>query len=220
MFSRTTSVLGKLLIVLGVIGYQVLAHSAFKEHHNPIVHFLLLMLPLVFIGCWLMVSAKKKILWLSVLVLTGIFLYIIDQKDNIGLAAVYGLPHAATYTGLLWFFGRTLKAGETPLITRLATKFHGTLPDDMKVYTRRITAIWCVFFAGQVIVSGLLYCFASIDHWSLFINILNLPLLIMMFVGDYLYRIYRFRDHPQASIFKAIQSFTQDSSFFQDNDKH
>ena len=218
-YTRVISFVGKLVVVVGVIGYQVLVHSAFKEHQNSALRFILLMIPLVLIGAWLVASVKNKIVCFLALIGLAAVLYIVDRKDDIGLAAVYGLPHAATYLGLLLFFGRTLRNGQTPLITRLATKVHGTLSEEMTAYTRRITAIWCVFFAGQIVISVLLYCFASLDQWSLFVNILNFPLLIAMFVGDYLYRIIRFRNHPQASISKAIQAFTQHTSFFKDTDK-
>jgi len=46
----------------------------------------------------------------------------------------------------------------------------------------------------------------------LFINVLNVPLLAMMFTGDYVYRTIRFRHLPQTSILKAIQVFMQDFS--------
>jgi uncharacterized membrane protein len=125
------------------------------------------------------------------------------------LVPLAGLPHAAGYSLVLWLFGRTLLPGEEALITRVARRFHGSLSPSMEAYTRRLTAAWCVFFAAQLAVSGLLLAFASLDAWSLFVNVLNIPLLAAMFVGDYLYRMLRYRDYPQASIAQAVEAFAR-----------
>ncbi len=79
----------------------------------------------------------------------------------------------------------------------------------METYTRRLTAAWCVFSAAQLLVSALLLAFAPLDTWSLFVNLLNLPLLAAMFVGDYLLRVLRYRRYPQATIAQAVQAFAK-----------
>jgi uncharacterized membrane protein len=122
------------------------------------------------------------------------------------------LPHTAIYLSLLWLFGQTLKSGREPLITRLARRVHGTLPPALRAYTRRVTVAWCMFFAAQLIVSALLFLFASPREWSLFVNVLNFPLLALMFGGEYLYRIVRHGDFPHASIIDCIRAFKDDSA--------
>lgn len=124
--------------------------------------------------------------------------------------ALAGLPHAAAYLFMLWLFGRTLLRGREPIITRIARRVRGTLPPEMEAYTRRLTAAWCVFFAGQLAASALLLGFGSVEHWSLFINVLNFPLVVLMFVGDYLYRAIRYRHLPQASIATAVRAWARD----------
>jgi uncharacterized membrane protein len=118
-----------------------------------------------------------------------------------------GLPHAAAYTFLLWLFGRTLQPGREALITAVARRFHGSLPVYMELYTRRLTGAWCVFFAAQLVLSALLLAFASLATWSLFVNVLNLPLVAAMFVGDYAFRVLRYRGYPHASIAQAMRAF-------------
>lgn len=133
-------------------------------------------------------------------------------RDSLGAAAVSGLTHAAAYLILLWYFGRTLRGGDKSLITRLALSVHGSLPPDMMAYTRRVTLAWCTFFASQVLVSALLLAFASFETWSMFVNLLNLPLLGLMFIGDHLYRALRFPDHPRASIPRILRAFAEVTS--------
>ena len=50
---------------------------------------------------------------------------------------------------LLWlavFFGRTLRAGDTPLIERVARVSKPMLSPALCRYTRRLTALWCGYF--------------------------------------------------------------------------
>lgn len=129
------------------------------------------------------------------------------------LAVSAGIPHAVAYVFLLWLFGRTLRSGRDALITRLARRLYGSLPASMERYTRRLTAAWCIFFSAQLATSFLLIAFASLETWSLFVNVLNLPLIVMMFVGDRLYRMLRFRNQPQTSIAQAIEAFVRHKPF-------
>jgi uncharacterized membrane protein len=125
------------------------------------------------------------------------------------LALLNGIPHAAINAVLLWMFGRTLTTGHEPLITVFARRIHGTLPPQIERYTRQVTQAWCVFFAAQIAVSAILLAVDSLDHWSLFVNVLSVPLIAVLFVGEYLYRIARFRDFPHASMWKGIQAFAR-----------
>jgi uncharacterized membrane protein len=88
---------------------------------------------------------------------------------------------------------------------------HGTLPPQLYAYTRRLTAAWCVFFAAQIVVSAFLFRFASLSHWSLFVNVLNFPQLALMFIGEYGYRLVRHRDFPHASLLDGVRAFSNDA---------
>jgi hypothetical protein len=124
---------------------------------------------------------------------------------QLGAAAASGLPHAAAYGFLLWLFGRTLRDGREPLVTRFALHVHGTLMPKMYTYTRQVTVAWCVFFAGQLAVSLTLFVFAPLETWSMFV-MLNLPLVILMFAGEYLVRVVRHPDHPRASVGSMLRA--------------
>ena len=203
----------KVLVLLGCGGYSLLVHFALSNNDAEPVRLVLLSLPLLALGCWVVIRSSNKPLWLLILLVAGAAAYLLERQDRLGLAAVYGVPHAAAYVFLLWFFGRTLLRGQEPLITRLARQVRGTLPPFMEAYTRRLTLAWCVFFIAQLVMSALLFKFASLDTWAVFINLLNFPLLALMFAGEYFYRVTRYRNYPHASIAQAIRAFAKDFPF-------
>ncbi|CAO3425820.1 hypothetical protein [Azospirillum endophyticum] len=126
-----------------------------------------------------------------------------------GLLMSSAISHAAIYVGLLALFARTLLAGREPLITWIARRIRGSLTDGMLVYTRRVTIAWCLFFAGQLAMSVLLFGFAPPAVWSFFINVLDLPLVAAMFLAEYAYRLRKFRNHSHGSIADVVRVFSE-----------
>jgi uncharacterized membrane protein len=109
-----------------------------------------------------------------------------------GLRLAAGSSHALLYASLLAVFTATLLPGRTPIITVVAQRLNKRFHAGMLPYTRHVTMAWCIFFAGQLVVSLLLFCFAPARWWSLFINGLNVPLVVLMFLGEYAVRRHRF----------------------------
>jgi hypothetical protein len=141
--------------------------------------------------------------------------YVAASGTATGPAALVYVPvaaHAAINLFLLWVFGRTLGAGSEPLITGFARAVHGTLPPFLEAYTRNVTIAWCVFFASQVIVSLMLFAYASLESWSLFVNLLSFPLVAVAFVAEYAYRVIRYPDFPHVSIWTGIRLFMEGRS--------
>jgi uncharacterized membrane protein len=209
---RTVGWVGKVVLLAACGGYQVIVHLAVNSEQAEPVRTALILLPLIALACWIATRSRHKSLWLLVLLVAGAAVYLLEHHERLGLAAASGIPHVAAYLFLLWFFGRTLLPGNEPLVTRLARRLHGTLSPQIEAYTRQVTLAWSLFFAAQVLASALLFAFASINTWSLFINLLNFPLLALVFVAEYVYRVRRYRDHPRVSISKVIQVFAQDFS--------
>jgi uncharacterized membrane protein len=132
-------------------------------------------------------------------------------RDSLGVVAVSGLTHAAVNLFLLWYFASTLRTGEEAFVTRLARRVHGFLEPEIAAFTRRVTVAWCAFFAGQVAVSMLLLAFAPLEVWSMFVNLINVPLIALMFAGEYLYRRLRFPNHPRTSIARMLRAYAEDA---------
>jgi uncharacterized membrane protein len=91
----------------------------------------------------------------------------------------------------------------------MARRLHGTISEEVRSYTRRVTYAWCVFFAMQLTASVALFVFAPLVLWSFFVNILDIPLVATMFVAEYLFRIHWLQDPPRHSL-SAILSMIAD----------
>lgn len=121
-------------------------------------------------------------------------------RSGIDLNAMAGLPHALAYSALLFGFGYSLMPGREAVLTRVVQAARGPLPPELVAHTRRVTFAWCCFFAAQLLASLLLYLLAPIEVWSFFINVLNLPLILLMFLAELVYRFVRFRHVPMESL--------------------
>jgi uncharacterized membrane protein len=51
------------------------------------------------------------------------------------------------------FFGRTLRAGQVPLIERIARVSDPAMTLPLRRYTRRLTAVWCGYFVIAALLS-------------------------------------------------------------------
>jgi uncharacterized membrane protein len=202
----------KVLIVLACIAYQYLVYSSVSNAQSGPLHLVLMWLPLALLAGWAVARSANKLVWLTALLAIGLIVYLLEHQDRLGLAATSGISHAAAYLFLLWYFGRTLARGREPAITRFARRVHGALPPAMELFTRRLTIAWCIFFIAQLIAAALLLAFAPLGAWSLFINVLNLPLLAAMFVGQLVYSSIRHPGFPRASVVQAFQAFAKDAS--------
>lgn len=204
--------LGKIIFLLAFIGYPILLHAFILKEEVEMWQLLFVFAPLLGAAGWVVFRLAGKIWWpLLALLFAGALYYIATgAHGRIGLLAVNGLSHATLNLFLLWLFGRTLVPGKMPLISQISRQINGQLLPEVAVYTRHVTIAWCVFFVLQVIVSLLLYSFATLAAWSFFINVLNLPLLILMFIGEKTYRTVRFPNHPKTSILKAIEVYSRD----------
>ncbi|HEX4330041.1 MAG TPA: hypothetical protein VH105_24845 [Burkholderiales bacterium] len=205
------------LIAAGV-AYQYLIYQAAHGGLPAGLRLTLKGLPLLLFAWWAATHPRQRVLALLAMVVAAGALYWVDVR-GFGQAA-YGIPHAVVYLSLGWLFGHTLAPGHEPLITGLARRVHGTMPPEMVVHTRYVTWAWTLFCVAQVSLSAALYSFAGLDAWSLFITVLNIPLLGLMFVVEYVVRVLRFPDHPQASIAQAIRAFTEHSKAASDSSIH
>jgi uncharacterized membrane protein len=125
-------------------------------------------------------------------------------------AAAQVLPpvcQLAICLALVWLFGHTLLPGAEPLVTQMARAVHGSLPPRIEAYTRRVTIAWTVFMTALAILSVLLFVLAPLKVWSAFANLLLLPLVAVMFLGEYAYRSLRFRWFRHATLRESVMAF-------------
>jgi uncharacterized membrane protein len=117
------------------------------------------------------------------------------------------VPHALIYLSLLGVFAASLAPGREAIITILARNVRGALPPPVVLYTRRVTVAWCCFFVAQLLGSALLFLFAPLAAWSLFVNVLNVPLVGAMFTAEFVYRQWRHAHYPRerfSDVFRMV----------------
>lgn len=204
--------LGKILLLAAFIAYPILLHIFVLKEQVEMWQLVFVFAPLLAVGGWMLFSMVSRAWWPLLLLALAALSYFVISGDHgrIGLLAVNGLSHATVNSFLIWLFGRTLLHGQEPLISQISRKLNGHLNPEVAIYTRHVTIAWVIFPIGQIIISLVLYLFASIEAWSFFINVLNLPLLILMFVGEKTYRNLRFPNHPRTTIMQAIEVYTKD----------
>jgi uncharacterized membrane protein len=101
----------------------------------------------------------------------------------------YYLQHLAMFVALAAWFGASLRPGRDALVTRFALRVEGSLSPAGLAYTRHVTLAWALFSAAIAGVSTLLFFLGTLPVWSVFANLLTLPLVAAMFVGEYLVRV-------------------------------
>ena len=155
-------------------------------------------------------SPRGRIAWLAVVVpayACACWFYL-----QASLLAVSGVTHALIYGSLLTLFGGTLRQGRLDLVTSLARRLRGALQPEVEAYTRGVTKAWCAFFGCQLATSLLLGLFAPAEAWSLFINVLDAPLVALMFLSEFAVRRIRFPGHDHAGIAETVRAFGQQAT--------
>ncbi len=203
---------GKILLVVAFVAYPILLHTFILKDQVQMWQLVFVFAPLLAVVMWVLFRFVGRVWWpLLVVAMVALFYFIAQgEYGRISLVAVNGLSHASLNLFLLWLFGRTLLPGREPLISQISRHINGQLQPEIVIYTRQVNIAWCIYFALQMVISLLLYVFTSIAAWSFFINVLNLPLLILMFVAEHAYRTARFPNHSRTSILKAIEVYSKD----------
>jgi len=95
---------------------------------------------------------------------------------------IYFVQHVSINVVLGLIFGRSLLPQRQPLCSTFASLVHTTMTPALLRYTRQVTLAWTLFFAASATLSVLLFLLAPIEAWSVFANLLTLPLVAAMFV--------------------------------------
>jgi uncharacterized membrane protein len=129
----------------------------------------------------------------------------------IGATAIWNDPRAllvapaAGSAALLVVFGRSL-AGES-VVERIARVQLGTLGPDEVHYCRRVTALWCGFFALNASIAGFLALYGTLEAWALYTGFLAYLGIGLVFGAEFAYRQWRFRRYvgaPTDFVFRRL----------------
>ena len=76
-----------------------------------------------------------------------------------------------------------------------------------------MTRAWSLFFAGQLAGSLVLLVFAPRWAWSLFVNVVDLPLVAAMFGAEFTCRKWMLRGYATVGMIDAIRAFARRGDF-------
>lgn len=164
------------------------AHYAIAVGSSPTLGAAVALLPFVIVAIALAGRSRRRWLWIAIVPALGIVAWSAwDLLEDL-FPSVYFLQHVGSNLLLGAMFARTLAGAREPLCTRFARMTHGTLPDAVKRYTRRVTIAWVVFFLAMAAISSMLYFSGHFAAWSVLANFLTLPAVAAMFAGEFLVR--------------------------------
>lgn len=98
------------------------------------------------------------------------------------------------------------------MVSRFARIIHGGLSPALTRYTRQATWAWTFYFAAMTTLSLLLFWLAPVVVWSTFANLLNLPLLILMFTAEYAARLFLLAPADRAGPLDALRAWRQSNA--------
>ncbi|MGH8462000.1 MAG: ketosynthase [Stenotrophobium sp.] len=184
-----------------ILAYPILVHLAVLLH-QPLLQWLALCC-LAAVPLYGGLRHARLRSWLLFAVLAAL-LYLLARSGG-GKYALF-LPPVLLPAVSAWFFGRSLQAGQTPLITRIARATRSDeLPPELVTYTRHVTELWTLALAGIGLLSIMLAIFAPLPLWSLFTNFINYLILAALFPLEYLYRRIRYRRLPHAGFVSYVR---------------
>ena len=73
---------------------------------------------------------------------------------SLDVTALWRVVSFVVLAWLAFFFGRTLRQGQTPLIEKFARVGNPAMTPELCTYTRRLTGIWCGYFVLAAAASG------------------------------------------------------------------
>jgi uncharacterized membrane protein len=183
-----------------------LAYPAVTHFARPASALALLATLLAYIAATMLI--RHPLRWLAPLAAAGTFFLGLPDAQWV----LYVPPVAINLT-LCWLFGRTLVAGRVPLIARFAMLEQGTLTDELAAYTRMLTWVWTLLFAGAALASVLLALSGNRDAWSMFTNLVNYLLVAALFLGEFAYRRLRFRNYRHQSPLQLLRNVRRTNLF-------
>jgi len=208
MKNRHAPALRIVAIALALIAYAFVAHYASNLSPAEAVHSAVIAtLPFAAIAVLLCWRARHRYLWLFFCASLATLVWRNIDFIAAHLVWIYFIQHAAANAMMALVFGRSLVGDRVPLCSRIAALVHGGLEPTIARYTRQVTVAWTMFFVLNAAVSILLFAYAPVTLWSVFVNVLPVPLAVLMFTAEYCVRLRRLPDFKHASILDGIRLY-------------
>ena len=207
MSRRTRSLAWAAVIAAGAGAYALLAHWSNSHPEARNLGVAVAIAPPWLLAVVLAWRSSLRIPALILCLLAAAAVAVYWRVLAAHFAWAYLLQQCGAYALLALTFGRSLRAGSVPLCTRWADRVHGPLSPRVAAYTRRVTLAWALFFALITAVLAIVFWLAPLPAWSAFANFGTLPLVVGMFVGEYLVRRHTLPQLASTRILDGVRAY-------------
>jgi uncharacterized membrane protein len=175
-------------VLLFFIAYSVLSHYSNLDPQGHDLRTVLALAPMLTLGLVLLWRWSGALVALLGAAAAGVLLRAFWPRFTQNFSIVYLVQQVGFYSIMAFSFGQSLRPGCVPLCTQLADKVHCPLTALELRYTRGVTLAWVIFFLCNAAANFLLFEFAPLRVWSVFVNFCALPLLLLMFAAEFALR--------------------------------
>jgi uncharacterized membrane protein len=194
-------------VVVFFIAYSVLSHYSNLNSQARDLSASLALAPMLTLGFVLLWRWSGVMLAVLAAAAAAFLLQHFWPLFTKNFSIVYLLQQCGFYAIMAFTFGRTLLEGRVPLCTQFADKVHGPLTALELRYTRGVTVAWVIFFLLNMAVTYVLFAFAPLRIWSLFVNFFSLPLILLMFVAEYAVRRRVLPPGPRSGLIATLRVY-------------
>lgn len=189
--------------------YPLLAYLGARAPQPNIAAAVVAFAPVLVMLAWLAwPSPHRRALLLLAAALAGLLwlqrAFLLQHYDW-----AYLLQDAGAMGLLGLMFGRTLRPGATPLVSRFAEVVHGELSPRLTRYTRGVTWAWTLFFVAMCLLSITLFLALPLATWALYANAASPLLVLAMFVAEYLVRLRAIPRHERTGPIESVRAYVR-----------
>ena len=130
------------------------------------------------------------------------------RGGGVAPTTLYMLQHAGIHAALATIFALTLRPGHEPLVTALARRVHRSLTPAMVGYSRKVTILWAAYFVAMALLSVALHVLLPFDAWAVFANLVTPVAMVVLFVGEYLFRYWLHPEFERATLAEAMNAYS------------
>ena len=197
------------LLVAGVAGvaYVLASHWLMTQAPASPWSALAIVGPMLALAGCLAWQRGQRLLGALALVATATLAWHAWRGGGLAPGTIYVAQHVAIHLLLAFVFGLTLVGGRESLVTALARRVHGAMTPAMAAYSRKVTAVWTVYFVAMALLSLALYALAPFATWAAFANLATPLAMVALFIGEY---VLRYRLHPEferATLSQALNAY-------------
>lgn len=169
----------KIILVIATLAYPFLVYFGLTHFDSAVVMFFVVAV-LMLRGLTEKQGATKKVIFASAL---GVLIVAYFWGNQRGLKLYPVMVNGA----MLLLFASSLYAKQS-IVERLARLKEPDLPETGVRYTRRVTQVWCVFFAANGFTALLTAFWASDEFWLFYNGFLAYVLIGLLAAVEWIVR--------------------------------